>query len=115
MSNAPTDNTQVQDSPNPEPHRGILVLVLGILSLVLCAPLGIAAWMMGSTDLAAMQAGRMDRTGEGMTRAGHVLGIIGTILFGLGLVWFLIVGSAMFGMAGQMHASINSSKTTGIA
>ena len=29
-------------------------MVLGILSLVLCAPLGIAAWIMGNADLKEM-------------------------------------------------------------
>ena len=71
-----------------EPHRGATVLVLGILSLVLCAPLGIPAWVMGNNDLAAMQNGRMDRSGEGLTRAGQVLGIIGTIIFILGFCAF---------------------------
>jgi hypothetical protein len=37
-----------------QPHRGTAVLVLGILSRVVCAPSGIAAWVMGSNDLAAM-------------------------------------------------------------
>lgn len=78
------------------PHRGATVLVLGILSLVLCAPLGIFAWAMGSADLAAMRQGTMDRSGEGLTRAGQILGIIGTILLGL---WscFLCLGLASHG------------------
>ncbi|GIW79665.1 MAG: hypothetical protein KatS3mg105_1472 [Gemmatales bacterium] len=83
-----------------QPHRGTLVLVLGILSLVVCAPLGIAAWIMGSNDLAAMRAGRMDPSGESMTQVGYVLGIIGTVFFGIGIVaaclWF-----AAFGMMVQ--------------
>jgi hypothetical protein len=85
-----------------EPHRATLVLVLGILSLVVCAPLGIAAWLMGSNDLAAMRAGRMDRSGESTTHVGYVLGIIGTVLFGIGIVvaclWFAFVGAMMQGV-----------------
>ena len=35
-----------------EPHRGTLILVLGILSLVLCGFFtGIPAWIMGKGDL----------------------------------------------------------------
>ena len=68
------------------PHRGALVLVLGILSLIICAPLGIAAWVMGGSDLTAMRSGRMDRSGESLTTVGYVLGIIGTVLFGLQVV-----------------------------
>ena len=65
-----------------EPHRGTLVVVLGILSLVVFSPLGIAAWVIGGRDLRAMRAGRMDRTGESATNIGYVLGIIGTVLYG---------------------------------
>jgi hypothetical protein len=34
-----------------KPHRGTLILVLGILSLVVCGLLGIFVWVMGSGDL----------------------------------------------------------------
>jgi hypothetical protein len=85
-----------------QPHRATLVLVLGILSLIVCAPLGIAAWVMGSNDLAAMRAGRMDRSGESLTGVGQVLGVIGTVLFGLGIVgallWFVAVGAMLQGV-----------------
>jgi hypothetical protein len=82
-----------------QPHRATLVIVLGILSLIVCAPLGIMAWVMGGNDLAAMRSGRMDRSGESLTSVGQVLGIIGTVLFGLGIVgaviWFLAVGAML--------------------
>jgi hypothetical protein len=35
---------------------------------------------MGNNDLAEMRAGRMDPEGEGLTNAGRICGIIGTIL-----------------------------------
>lgn len=76
-----------------KPHRGNLILVLGILSLVLCAPLGIPAWIMGSGDLKQMDAGAMDPSGRSVTNAGRICGIIGTILMALGLV----VGVVVFG------------------
>ncbi|MBI1903904.1 MAG: hypothetical protein HYS13_22615 [Planctomycetia bacterium] len=47
-----------------QPHRGTMILVLGILSLVLCPILGPFAWVMGNTDMQEMAAGRMDRSGE---------------------------------------------------
>jgi hypothetical protein len=80
-------------------HRGTLILILGILSLVVCAPLGIAAWMMGSKDLAEMKAGRMDPSGKDTTQIGYILGIVGSILFAISLIgvclWFAIVGAAV--------------------
>ncbi len=69
-----------------KPHRGAMVLILGVLSITFCPLTGIAAWMMGSADLREMREGRMDKSGEGSTQAGYVCGIIGTILFLLQVV-----------------------------
>lgn len=82
-----------QTNPPPilEPHRGIIVLVVGALGLWL-GPLGlipaIVAFQMASTDLAKMLSGRMDSSGRGLTQAGRVLGIIAICLSAL---WFLIL------------------------
>lgn len=43
-----------------QPHRGTMILVFGILGLIVCMPLGIVAWVMGSGDLKKMNAGLMD-------------------------------------------------------
>ena len=76
-----------------KPHRGTLILVLGILGLIICGPLAIVAWILGSGDLKAMDAGTMDPAGRGNTQAGRICGIIGTILLILGL----LVGVLLFG------------------
>jgi predicted Zn finger-like uncharacterized protein len=82
-----------------QPHRGVAVLILGIVSLVglmFCGPaalVGIAAWVMGHHDLRAMREGRMDDSGRGLTMAGYVMGIIGTVLVVLAFV-VVIVGFA---------------------
>ena len=73
-----------------KPHRGTLILVFGILSLVVCGPLGIAAWIMGNTDLKQMTAGTMDPSGRGITNGGRICGIIGTVLMILAVVFFVI-------------------------
>jgi hypothetical protein len=78
-------------------HRGTLVLVLGILGLVICGPLGIVAWVMGANDIKEMNAGTMDPSGRGVTQAGKICGIIGTILLVLGVVIFALF--FMFGFA----------------
>ncbi len=78
------------------PHRGTLVLVLGILGLVICMPCGIAAWIMGNSDLAAMGRGEMDRAGEGMTKAGKICGIISVILAIVGIIiWVFVIGAVV--------------------
>lgn len=62
------------------PHRGALILTFGILSIVCCFPFGIAAWIMGNNDMQQIEAGMMDPSGKGITNAGKICGIIGTIL-----------------------------------
>ena len=62
------------------PHRGTLILVLGILGLVCCFILGIIAWVMGNGDLREMNMGRMDPSGQGLTQAGKICGMISVIL-----------------------------------
>ena len=71
-----------------EPHRGVLILVLGILGLMTgCGIIGIFAWVMGTRDLGLIRSGRMDKEGEALTKVGYILGIVGTILF---LLWLLL-------------------------
>lgn len=45
------------------PHRGTVILVLGIVGIVCCFICGIIAWVMGNGDLREMAAGRMDPSG----------------------------------------------------
>ena len=75
-----------------EPHRGTLILILGVLSLMACQLIGPFAWAMGGADLKKMRAGVMDPAGENETRIGYILGIVGTVLllisFALRVVWF---------------------------
>ncbi|NBB95889.1 MAG: hypothetical protein GVY16_09150 [Planctomycetes bacterium] len=68
------------------PHRGGTILDPGILGLVCCGICGICAWVMGSGDMKQINAGVMDPSGKGVTQAGKILGIIGTILWILGVV-----------------------------
>jgi hypothetical protein len=79
----------------PAPHRGRLILFLGILSfLPVCfipAILGLIVLRMGNTDLAKMDAGRMDPAGRSLTSAGRICGIIGVFLC-LGLMGLFCLG-----------------------
>jgi hypothetical protein len=63
------------------PHRGAMVLTMGILGLVILPFIfGPLAWVMGSSDLRKMDAGIMDSSGREFTKAGKICGIIGTCL-----------------------------------
>lgn len=75
-----------------EPHRGTLVLVMGILGILVCFICGILAWVWGNEDVRKMKAGVMDPEGRGATDAGRVLGIISVVLAlgGLILVGFVM-------------------------
>lgn len=59
-----------------KPHRGGLLLVLAILGWMGCFPLSIAAWVMANEDLGEMQSGRMDPSGEPITRAARGIAVL---------------------------------------
>lgn len=87
-----------------KPHRGTTILVLGILSLIICAPAGIAAWIMGNSDLKLMEAGEMDPEGKQLTTIGKILGIIATVLLIIAIVLTILffvlgIGAAVVGGA----------------
>src|SRR5207302_1781283 len=63
------------------PHRGTLILMLGILACGLFPfPAGPLAWLLGHKDLQAMRAGEMDPNGMDLTNYGKRLGMAGTVL-----------------------------------
>ena len=86
----PTEAQPVTQQPLA-PHRGTAILVLGILSIVCCFICGIIAWVMANKDLSEMAAGKMDPSGEGLTKAGKICGIVGVAIQIVGFVIWLIV------------------------
>lgn len=90
-----------------KPHRGAMILVFGILGFLLCFIFGIVAWVMGNRDMQEMRAGVMDRSGEGLTNAGRILGIIAAILnlIGIGLAILTMCGMAAATAAGAASLS----------
>lgn len=77
-------------APTLEHPNGTTVLVLGILSLVVCQLIGPFAWKMGNAALREMDA-RPDLvyTNRGSVTAGRIIGIISSVLLGLGLAFFV--------------------------
>ena len=69
--------------------KGTTILVLGILSLLCCSPLGIAAWLMGNTALKEIDAQPGRYGNRQIVQIGRILGIVGVVL----LVISLIVGA----------------------
>lgn len=72
-------------SPYPEQSQATTILVLGILSIVCCGLLGIAAWVMGNNELKAIDEGRRPPDNRGTANAGRICGIVGVALSALGL------------------------------
>lgn len=66
--------------------QGTTILVLGILSLVCCAPLGIAAWIMGKKALDESKTRHY--ANEGIIKAGYICGIIAVALMILGIIFY---------------------------
>lgn len=80
-----------------EPHRGTLIMVLGILSFfVVPLVMGPIAWILGHMDMAAIRAGRMDPEGESQTNAGRICGMIATILWATILLLYVGFVFCMF-------------------
>lgn len=83
MENIPGSSSIYTEAPTrqQETGRGVLILILGILSIILLGPLsGIPAWIMGRNDLKKIESGLIPDSEKGLTKAGKILGIIGTFL-----------------------------------
>ena len=90
-----------------QPHRGTLILILGVGSLVgpliglPTAILGPFAWWLGNVDLKEMDEGRMDPEGRQHTQIGKICGIVATVLMIVGLVAACLIVGLIFGCAGM--------------
>jgi hypothetical protein len=76
----------------PQQNEGLATtsMVLGILSLVLCALLGPVALFTGISARRRIRESGGYLAGDGMATAGIVMGIIGTIFLVLAIVLFLL-------------------------
>lgn len=82
-----------------KPHRGTMLVIFGVLGLICCLIFAILAWVMGNTDLKEMAEGRMDPSGEGMAKAGKIMGMIGVGLNVLGLLLWIALFALGLGAA----------------
>ena len=80
-----------QAAAYPENSQSTTILVLGILGLLCCGPLGIVAWVMGNNEIQAIDAGRRDPNNRGTANAGRIIGMVAV---GLWALWIVL---ALFG------------------
>jgi hypothetical protein len=83
--------------------KGVTILVLGILSVVCCSPLGIAALVMGNTALREIDAQPGRYSNRQLVQIGRILGIVGIVFLALSLLWLVVFGG--------LAALTNSSST----
>ena len=76
------------------------ILVLGILGLVCCGPLGIVAWVMGNNEIQAIDAGRRDPANRGTANAGRIVGIVATVFLAISVVWLILFFSGAITIPG---------------
>lgn len=74
-----------------EPHRGTAVLVMSICGLLFCIP-SLVSVSMARQDLAAMKAGKMDRSGEGLTNAAFWISVASLVLW---LIAILVIAAVV--------------------
>ena len=70
----------------PESSNALLALILSITNFILCPFLAPVAWYMGNKEIEAIDQGRRDPTKRDQANAARILGIIGTILLGIGVL-----------------------------
>jgi hypothetical protein len=80
----------------PESSQATTALVLGILSIVICQLLGPFAWYIGKQELEAIDAGRRPPDNRGNANAGKILGIVGTVLLGIGILVIILAVAGLF-------------------
>ncbi len=74
-------------SMQQKPEGAVAVLVVALLGLVMCAPLGVAAWVMGNSYEARCRAAGVQPEGIGV--AGKIIGMVVTALMILGVLAFV--------------------------
>jgi TRAP-type C4-dicarboxylate transport system permease small subunit len=79
-----------QQQPPQDHPRATMSMILGILGLVICGIIAPFAWRIGKRTMDEIDASGGQLSGRGMAQAGYVMGIIGTVLLALGLLFFLI-------------------------
>lgn len=77
----------------PKPDRGVLVLIMGILSWVICMFFGIVAVVVGRSALADIESGQANPNDKTLVKIGYWLGLISLILNVLMIGLFVLIAA----------------------
>jgi hypothetical protein len=77
--------------PAPTHGSATTALVLGILSLVVCGFLGIPAYIVGKRAEREVKMSQGTLSGEGLAKAGWIMGLIAMILMALGILLLILL------------------------
>jgi len=83
----------------PESSQATTALVLGILGVVVCGILAPIAWSMGTKELEAIDGGRRPPQNRGTANAGRILGIVGTVLLAIGIIFIVLAFVGVFSLS----------------
>ena len=72
--------------------KGMTILILGILSVTCCTPLGIVAFVVGNNALKEIDAQPGRYGNRQIVQLGRILGIIGMVFLVISIIWFLLLG-----------------------
>jgi hypothetical protein len=98
---APSVAASLGGQPPPNAPLAVWALVLGISSLMCCALTAIPAWIVGNKALQQIAESNGTLGGEGMAKAGKVIGIVVLVLTALWLLGSVCVG--IFSGISEMH------------
>ena len=69
-------------------QKALWAMILGIVGLLCCSPLGIAAIVLGVISKREIDESGGTQSGRGQAQAGFVLGIISCVVMVLGIIFF---------------------------
>lgn len=85
---------------NSTEDRSVVVLVLGIAGILGCCIASPFAWWIGALQLSAMQKGELTDENRNRTLIGMMLGVFGTLMLILGILFYVIFAVFFAGGAG---------------
>ena len=80
----------------PEPSQAVLALVVAIVGLVAFQLVCPVAWVLANREIKGIDQGRRNPANRGMAVAAKIIGIIGSVLLVLGVLFVLLVIGGLF-------------------